>query len=139
AEIPGKLHFEGAIDEVRFSKSVRYRKDFTPPESFKSDEQTLALYQFEEGSGDVLKDTSGHGHHGKIHGALWVPGPTKSALPEHDAAIAAAPGEDPPALFFDGTQDYVHIPYAPVDGRPPLTIEAWIRPEADKARWGKGL
>src|SRR5690606_15258193 len=45
--------------------------------------------------------------------------------------------DNAPALVFDGINDFVDIPYAPVDGRPPLTIEAWVQPEADMDRWGE--
>ena len=34
----------------------------------------MALYHFDEGSGDVLHDSSGNGHDGKIVGAKWVKG-----------------------------------------------------------------
>jgi len=40
--------------------------------SVSTDEQTLALYNFDEGQGDVLKDASGNGHDGKIIGATWI-------------------------------------------------------------------
>ena len=56
----------GLIDEVRISKVARYDKDFTPAKRFEPDADTLALYHFDEGQGDVLKDSSGNGHHGKI-------------------------------------------------------------------------
>ena len=64
--------FHGIIDEVRISNTARYTEDFTPEERFEPDEHTLALYHFDEGSGDVLKDSSGNGHDGKIVGAKWV-------------------------------------------------------------------
>jgi hypothetical protein len=32
----------------------------------------VAHWTFDEGSGDVLHDVSGNGHHGAIHGATWV-------------------------------------------------------------------
>lgn len=63
---------DGIIDEVRISNVGRYTKDFTPEKRFENDEHTLALYHFDEGQGDVLKDSSGNGHHGKIVGAKWV-------------------------------------------------------------------
>ena len=66
--------FRGIIDEVRISKVARYTADFTPPTRFEPDADTLALYHFDEGSGDVLKDSSGNNHHGKIVNAKWVPG-----------------------------------------------------------------
>ena len=35
---------------------------------------TLALYHFDEGSGEELEDSSGNNHHGKVVNAKWVPG-----------------------------------------------------------------
>ena len=64
--------FRLVMDQVRISKVARYTEDFTPAKRFEPDEHTLALYHFDEGSGDVLKDWSGNGHHGKIVGAKWV-------------------------------------------------------------------
>ncbi len=64
--------FRGRLGEVRVSKVARYEQDFTPAKRFDTDQNTLALYHFDEGSGDVLKDSSGHDHHGKIVGAKWV-------------------------------------------------------------------
>jgi serine/threonine protein kinase len=64
-------YFPGLVDEVRFSKIARYTEDFTPKVRLESDEDTLALYHFDEGHGDVLKDSSGNGHHGKIVRAKW--------------------------------------------------------------------
>lgn len=64
--------FHGKVDEVRISNIARYSKDFTPENHFETDEHTMALYHFDEGSGDVLKDSSGNGHDGKIVGAKWV-------------------------------------------------------------------
>lgn len=62
----------GQIDEVRVSAIARYTEDFTPQKRFETDQQTLALYHFDEGQGDVLTDSSSNGHHGKIHGARWA-------------------------------------------------------------------
>ena len=64
----------GRFHSARLSKSLRYEGNFTPAEHWPSDEQTMALYQFDEGQGDVLVDSSSNGHHGKIHGAKWVRG-----------------------------------------------------------------
>ncbi len=64
--------FRLTMDEIRFSKVARYTKDFTPVLRFKTDKDTLALYHFDTGAGDVLHDASGNGHHGKIIGAKWV-------------------------------------------------------------------
>lgn len=67
--------FQGRIRELRISKSVRYQKNFevtSPDVPFTADANTLALYHFDEGTGDVLKDSSGNGNDGKIVGAKWV-------------------------------------------------------------------
>ena len=68
--IGGRIN--GEIGEVRVSKFARYTKTFTPQPRFKPDEDTIALYHCDEGSGDLLKDSSGNAHHGKIVGAKWV-------------------------------------------------------------------
>lgn len=60
------------IDEFRISSVARYKSDFQPPTSFEPDEHTLALYHCDEGKGDVLIDSSGNDHHGKIIEATWV-------------------------------------------------------------------
>lgn len=70
--------FQGVISEVRISNIARYTEDFKPEQRFEPDEHTLALYHFDEGNGDVLKDSSGNGHHGKIYGAKWTPRPASA-------------------------------------------------------------
>jgi hypothetical protein len=65
--------FYGLIDELRVSKVARYKADFTPPTSrFEPDADTLGLYHFDAAAGDVLTDSSGNKHDGKIIGATWV-------------------------------------------------------------------
>lgn len=63
---------KASIRGVRYSKIARYQTEFTPPEQFARDANTLLLYNFDEGSGDVLKDSSGNNHHGKLIGAKWL-------------------------------------------------------------------
>lgn len=65
----------GRLAEVRVSGSVRYDDNFTPPtptERFADDNDTLALYHFDEGQGDRLEDASGNDHHGTIASARWI-------------------------------------------------------------------
>ena len=64
--------FDGIIDELRISQSERYVGEFTPAPRHEPDADTLALYHFDEGIGDVLNDSSGNNYHGKITGARWV-------------------------------------------------------------------
>ena len=61
-----------SIDELRISSTARYSEGFTPEDSYQPDEHTLALYHFDDGTGSVLNDSSGNGHHGNIDGATWV-------------------------------------------------------------------
>jgi hypothetical protein len=52
----------GQIDELRFSSGVRYSTTFTPPSAaFTLDAATLALFSFNEGSGQTAADRSGNG------------------------------------------------------------------------------
>ncbi len=112
---PGN-YFSGEIDEIRISSSARYSDDYPLTDRFEPDDETLALYHFDEGDGAILTDASGNAHHGKIIGATHV-----------------APGDAPPistpsgdfALQFDGVDDYVDIPRLDYDGSP-ITVEAMI-------------
>ncbi len=64
--------FTGTIGELRIANIARYRTALEPLPCFEYDANTLALYHFDEGAGEVLRDSSGHNHHGKIVGAKWV-------------------------------------------------------------------
>jgi serine/threonine protein kinase len=77
----GSEKFAGTIDAVRVSSTARYDKEFTPPATFAKDRDTFALYLFDEGQGDTLKDSSGNGYHAKIAGATW-----STAEPDRAAA-----------------------------------------------------
>ena len=60
----------------------------------------MALYHFDEGTGDVLHDSSGNGHDGKIVGAKWVRVDDQLRVVE-EPTIAAAPDREkaePPEL-----------------------------------------
>ncbi len=69
----GSEVFRGEIDKARISTCARYSEDFVPTESWAVDEQTFALFEFADGSGTSLTDSSGRGHHGKLGGPVrWV-------------------------------------------------------------------
>jgi hypothetical protein len=52
--------FAGWLDEVRLSNVLRYPAPFSrPPAPFVTDVNTVALYHLDEGSGDVITDSSG--------------------------------------------------------------------------------
>jgi len=93
-------HLKGVIEEVRISKVARYSKDYTPSKRLADDGDTMALYHCDEGEGNVLKDSSGHGHHGKIIGAKWVlrkDSSTASADPARKEPNATSTAWKPPA------------------------------------------
>ena len=106
--------FHGIIDEVRISNIARYTADFTPQKRFEPDEHTMALYHFDEGEGDVLHDSSGNGHHGKIVGAKWVRAdgsPITRRAAEPTPSSKQPTGKEPPPLAvapFDAAQAKKH-------------------------------
>jgi len=120
--------FPGVIHRVRISDGVRYPpKPFTPERVFDADEKTLALYQMDEDTGDVLKDSSGNGHHGKITGARWVRA--------NEAASTPGAPKFGASLAFDGDEDLVVFDsLRSEDG--PFTVECWIHPEDAQVRNG---
>ncbi len=75
--------FAGWLDEFRLSNVLRYAANFPrPPTPFLPDANTVALYHFDEGSGDAITDTRGvsggpsHGVRrfgGSPAGPEWVP------------------------------------------------------------------
>lgn len=50
--------FQGLVDEVRISNTVRYTEDFEPQREFVSDRQTIALYHFDAHPRGILFDSS---------------------------------------------------------------------------------
>jgi len=60
-------YFKGQIEEFRISNVVRYTANFTPPTmEFTPDANTVALYHFNEGSGQTTADASGNGFNGVL-------------------------------------------------------------------------
>jgi hypothetical protein len=58
----GDPQLNGNIDEFRISDTVRYASDFTPAVPFISDSHTIALYHFDDGSGQMAADSSGNNY-----------------------------------------------------------------------------
>lgn len=78
-------------------------------QSVKAKEGLVGWWKFDEGTGDILHDSSGKNNHGKIHGATWVKGNTSFAL--------LFDGKDD--FVFCGNDDSVHL-----DGS--FTVSSWI-------------
>ena len=71
----------------------------------------LAAWNFDEGQGDVARDSSGNGRHARLHGPTWVK------------------RGDGFAVSLDGRDDYVDCGESAAIGiGGPVTIEAWIKP-----------
>lgn len=87
--------FAGLLDELHVSSVARYEQDFTPLARSEPDAHTLALFHCDEGSGDVLKDSSGHERHGRINGpAIWRrvgEGVAVADVPLTPSALLASP------------------------------------------------
>ena len=71
APCPNCYHWDGFIDEVRVSSTTRYTEQFEPIAQLIPDDDTLALWDFNEGQGGIAHDISGNGHDGLISGATW--------------------------------------------------------------------
>jgi hypothetical protein len=65
--------FQGTIDNVRISPSVRYTEDFDPPTTMEADLDTTAVWLFNEGEGLTFTDDA-RGYAGSMTEAVeWVP------------------------------------------------------------------
>jgi hypothetical protein len=73
--------YSGLIDEVRISSVVRYTGDFdVPTQYFRPDDDTVALYHFDEAHETVVEDASPNGNHGNlVNAAVLVPADTPIA------------------------------------------------------------
>jgi len=61
SQFGGDPHFNGKIEEFRISNIARYTTNFTPPATeFTLDANTVALYHFNEGSGQTTADATGN-------------------------------------------------------------------------------
>jgi hypothetical protein len=76
----------------------------------------VAIWNFDEGSGTTLKDSSGNGHHGSIAGAKWIKGSWGWAL-----------------RFDRDKGNYVNVPDSPgLHVQPPYTLGVWLRTTSSK-------
>jgi hypothetical protein len=63
----GYPFFDGTIDEVRISNVIRYTSDFVPSDApFSPDANTVGLYHFDEGEGQVALDVSSSDNDGTL-------------------------------------------------------------------------
>jgi hypothetical protein len=71
---PGGLHYDGVIDEIRISSTLRYADDFEPEAvAFADDADTIALWHLDTGSGSFALE-EGDDYPGLVQGGEWVGG-----------------------------------------------------------------
>ncbi len=98
--LAGFPFFNGQIDEIRISNTVRYTSNFSfPTTAFSTDENTTALYHLDEGTGQTALDSSGNGFD-LIRG-------TSTATQNTDPAwiLSTAPIDNVPVAQVDDTSD----------------------------------
>jgi|GEM_PF-3474698 len=94
---PAYPSYRGWLDELRLSNIRRYTGNFTPPSApFTPDANTVALYHFDEGSGNVINDSSGASG-GPSNGVRKYGGSPPG--PEWSTDTPFAPSNNTPALF----------------------------------------
>jgi len=86
-------------------------------------DQVVGEWDFDEGSGNIAKDSSGNGNTGTIHGAVWKCASTdKNNTPSGNGC----------SLYFNGN-DYVEIPSSnslnPVSNG--FTVSVWFKSESN--------
>lgn len=115
----GMFPFTGRIRSARITRAVLYDRSFEPSWEFDALPQTVGLYEFDEGTGEVVGDASGNGNEARVFGAEWVAVERTSSpsLPEI-------------VLEFDGRNDAVVVDDLRFPDGEPLTVEAYVRPEA---------
>jgi len=69
-------YFPGLLDEIRISDVARYTTAFTPQTRLTADADTIGLWNFDEGSGQIAGDSSGNGRDGTLNGGVSWSGNT---------------------------------------------------------------
>jgi len=84
---------------------------FVSASEFQLDENTVALWHFNEGSGNTVFDETSNNNDGAISGSTWT-----------------TEGKFGNALNFDGIGDKISVPFSSSIGElPNLTLEAWVK------------
>ena len=114
-------HFNGKIDEFRFSNTRRYESDFTVPTSvFIKDDTTLGLYHFDEGNGFLAYDESDIVHSASLMSRNMSPIiEVVSRIGTHSV------------LTNNGSNDYnwLRINHNKLYESTTITIEMWLFPK----------
>jgi hypothetical protein len=105
--------FIGEIDDLKIYSRMLTLSEITAEWlKYKEKATLVAHWDFNEGSGDTLRDKSIYGNHGIRNGATWITN-----------------GIDSGALSFDGFGTYVRISdNSSLDITSEITIAAWAKP-----------
>ncbi|MGQ9888654.1 MAG: LamG-like jellyroll fold domain-containing protein [Aggregatilineales bacterium] len=102
---PAYPSYRGWLDEVRLSNIRRYNGNFARPTApFQPDANTVGLYHFDEGNGNVVNDSSGGGSHGERRfggspaGPVWS-NETPFSGPANTPTPTPTPVFGPPTIF----------------------------------------
>ena len=116
--------FEGMIDEVAIYDRALSAEEIGTVycAGVIVDPNTVAYWDFEEGTGQTAVDRTGNGHDAQLGSA---PGADSNDPNWIDVCIPKCSAGD--ALEFDGIDDYVEVSdSASLDVTPEITIEAWF-------------
>ncbi|MFE3845705.1 LamG-like jellyroll fold domain-containing protein, partial [Thermoplasmatota archaeon] len=109
-------YYKGLIDEVRIYNRALNETEINLLYQIYKPDTLIAYWDFNEGNGSIVNDSSLNENNGTIYGASWVTGISENAL------------------SFDGIDDYVLIPDddSISIGNQNLTISTWIKPVSDQ-------
>lgn len=83
-----------------------------------NDSALVAHWKFDEGSGIIVHDFSGNGHHANVKGAIWEKGKIGKAL------------------YFDGLYAYCEVPYEEkLNLQNNFTVSLWFKCENNEGGW----
>lgn len=108
-------YFTGKIDEVRISTAAEYSASFTVPcPTVLPSPNTIGLWNFEEGSGNLASDSSLSGNDGNIIGGTYV----KACICDNGNTLS-----------FDGSRASLDL--GSQVGNGVRTLELWFNPAID--------
>ncbi|MEM9217767.1 MAG: LamG-like jellyroll fold domain-containing protein, partial [Cyanobacteria bacterium P01_F01_bin.150] len=84
----------------------------------------IGYWPLNEGSGEIATDQTANNHPGTIHNGTW----TEVDAPE--------PGPEPTQVMgFDGSNDYIEVPYQEAHNPKTFTISCWAKVTGGQGKW----
>jgi hypothetical protein len=146
---------DGTIGALRITNNVLYTKNFTPDRRLRVDDTTMAVWNFDEGSGSTATDeVAGIVFNLSSPSTQWVAGTMDVMDTEQRPFIVTDDSSDASrrnfeirttasqALSFDGVDDYLSIPHSSsynYGKDDQFTVEMWVRIPANQAVGGVSL